>query len=170
MGMRRRDVLMAAAAAPLAGCAAADVKGFADLAAARQAIEGLASGWRSSGAWSLAQMLDHAAQSIEFSMSGFPEMKPALFRHTVGAAAFAVFKARGAMNHSLDEPIPGAPALSAPDALPPAMERVLKALRDFEAYNGVLRPHFAYGELDKPDYTRAHLMHLANHWQEVVRA
>lgn len=170
MGIRRRELVAMAAAAPLAGCAAGDVKGFAGIAAARKAIEGLASGWRSTGAWSLAQVLDHAAQSIEYSMAGFPEMKSALFRHTVGGAAFAVFKARGAMNHSLDEPIPGAPALAAPDALPAAIERVLKALHDFGAYTGTLRPHFAYGELDKADYTRAHLMHLANHWQEVVRA
>ena len=74
------------------------------------------------------------------------------------------------MNHSLHEPIPGAPALAAADPLPAAIERVQKALNDFEAYTGALRPHFAYGELDKADYTRAHLMHLANHWQEVARA
>ena len=170
MSIRRRELVVAAAAMPLAGCAAGDVKGFADLAAARKAIEGLASGWRSTGAWSLAQMLNHTAQSIEYSMVGFPEMKSALFRHTVGSGAFAVFKARGAMSHSLDEPIPGAPALAASDALPAAIERVLKALHDFEAHAGELRPHFAYGELDKADYTRAHLMHLANHWQEVVPA
>ena len=170
MSIRRRELVVAAVAAPLAGCAAADVKGFADIAAARKAIDGLASGWRAPGAWSLAQVLNHAAQSIEYSMGGFPEMKSALFRHTVGSAAFAVFKARGAMSHSLGEPIPGAPALTASDALPAAIERVQKALGDFEVYSGTLRPHFAYGELDKADYTRAHLMHLANHWQEVARA
>ena len=27
-----------------------------------------------------------------------------------------------------------------------------------------LAPHFAYGALNKAAYTRAHLMHLANHW------
>jgi hypothetical protein len=170
MSIRRRELVVAAVAAPLAGCAAADVKGFADIAAARKAVEGLASGWRSTGAWSLAQVLNHAAQSIEYSMAGFPEMKSALFRHTVGGAAFAVFKARGAMSHSLSEPIPGAPVLAATDPLPAAIERALQGLNAFEAYTGVLRPHFAYGELDKADYTRAHLMHLANHWQELARS
>jgi hypothetical protein len=29
-------------------------------------------------------------------------------------------------------------------------------------------PHFAYGALGKAEYTRAHLMHLANHWAEVA--
>ena len=40
----------------------------------------------------------------------------------------------------------------------------------FDAHTGVLQPHFAYGALDKPSYTRAHLMHLANHWQAFVPA
>ena len=43
-----------------------------------------------------------------------------------------------------------------------------EALRAFEAHAGPLAPHFAYGALDKPSYARAHLMHLANHWQEAL--
>ena len=74
------------------------------------------------------------------------------------------------MSHSLNEPIPGSPALAAGDALDGAIARALKALQDFEAHTGPLAPHFAYGALDKAQYTRAHLMHLANHWTDVVRA
>jgi hypothetical protein len=74
------------------------------------------------------------------------------------------------MGHALDEPIPGAPALDATTALDAAIARALVALRRFEAHAGALKPHFAYGELDKAQYTRAHLMHLANHWTEVVSA
>ena len=54
--------------------------------------------------------------------------------------------------------------------LPDAVARAAIALRRFEAHAGALQPHFAYGELDKAQYTRAHLMHLANHWTEVQRA
>ena len=43
----------------------------------------------------------------------------------------------------------------------------MQAMGRFEAFNGPLKPHFAYGELDKAAYTRAHLMHLANHWQQL---
>lgn len=114
--------------------------------------------------WSLAQMLQHLAQSIEYSMAGFPEMKSAAFRAVVGNLAFAVFNARGAMSHSLTEPIPGAPALDPQVALKDSVQRLLDALTAFEAWSGPLKPHFAYGELDKAQYTRAHLMHLANHW------
>jgi Protein of unknown function (DUF1569) len=166
----RREVLIAAAAATgLGGCAMTDVRTFPSLASARAAVEGLlAGGWKHTGSFTLAQMLEHAAQSVEYSLNGFPQAKSAVFQATVGRAAFAVFDARGAMSHGLDEPIPGAPALSL--ALPAAAERLLTALKSFEAHTGVLAPHFAYGELDKGQYTRAHLMHLANHWAEVVRA
>ena len=97
-------------------------------------------------------------------------MKSALFRGAVGSVAFAVFQARGKMGHTLDEPIPGAPALDAQAPLEPAIARAMSALRRFEAHSGALAPHFAYGELDKAQYTRAHLMHLANHWTQVERS
>jgi hypothetical protein len=168
--VQRRTLLLAASPLLLSACSASPVKTFPTMADARQAISTLASGWRSTGAWNLAQMLNHAAQSVEYSMRGFPQMKSGLFRATVGAAAFAVFDTRGAMSHALDEPIPGAPVLAASDAVAAAIERALKALGAFEQHSGPLQPHFAYGELDKTQYTRAHLMHLANHWAEVVRA
>ena len=111
--MDRRTFLATATALPLAGCGPSEVRTFASLEAATAALDGLLkTPHRSTGAWKLAQVLEHAAQSIEYSMSGFPEMKSAAFRATIGAAAFAVFDARGAMSHSLEEPIPGAPALA----------------------------------------------------------
>lgn len=167
--MRRRTLVIAASVAPLAACSTAEVKLMPTMAAAMAAIEGLAKGHQHTGAWTLAQMLNHAAQSIDYSIDGFPELKSALFRHAVGRVAFSVFQARGKMGHTLNEPIPGAPALDAQAPLEPAIARALAALRRFEAHTGALAPHFAYGELDKAQYTRAHLMHLANHWSEVQR-
>ncbi|OYU87587.1 MAG: hypothetical protein CFE45_24690 [Burkholderiales bacterium PBB5] len=168
--MRRRQALRligVAAAAPLAGCTEGAIQPFADIAAARRAVDALvAAGGRSRGAWSLAQALHHAAQSIEFSLHGFPQPKSALFQATVGQAAIAVFSARGQMSHSLSEPIPGAPALPTDEPVAQAAARLQQAWQAFEAHTGPLAPHFAYGPLDKAAYTRAHLMHLANHWTE----
>lgn len=171
--MQRRQ-FVAAAAAPvlLQGCSAGAVHTFPTLDAARAALKALlqpGSHWRAGGAWNLPQVLNHAAQSVEYSLNGFPQMKSAAFRHTVGRTAFAVFDSRGTMSHGLDEPIPGAPALDASSALEPAVARLLKALQDFENHGGALAPHFAYGALDKAEYTRAHLMHLANHWTLVTK-
>ncbi len=117
--------------------------------------------------WSLSQLLQHLAQSIEYSMQGYPEMKSAVFRALIGNSAWLVFNARGAMSHSLTEPIPGAPPLDATRSLKASVDRLLAALTAFEAWQGPLQAHFAYGQLDKAQYTRAHLMHLANHWERL---
>lgn len=155
------------AAAPLAGCTGGLTtfmtwkqaqQGVLDLLFKPQVVQG--------NAWNLSQVLQHLAQSIEFSMQGYPVLKGAWFRSTVGSAAFGVFNARGQMSHDLAEPIPGAPALDASQTLAPAVNRLLAAMDAFARFSGTLRPHFAYGELTKPQYERAHLMHLANHWTQ----
>jgi hypothetical protein len=164
-------VMLGTALPLLAACSPAAVAdaGFASLPAALATLQALKDKPpRASGAWDLPKVLIHAAQSVEYSLTGFPQPKAAWFRHTVGPAAFAVFSARGRMSHSLSEPIPGAPDIAAGQALDAAADRLLAALNRFESHTGPLAPHFAYGALDKPDYTRAHLMHLANHWQEMV--
>jgi len=113
--------------------------------------------------WSLPKTLAHAAQSIEYSLTGFPQPKSALFQHTVGAAAIAVFDLRGRMSHSLVEPIPGAPALDGSMGIYQVLERLEMAVARFRVWTAPLQPHFAYGALSKPAYERAHAMHLANH-------
>ena len=168
--MHRRHFLIAAAAVPLTACGTAEVGTFPTIAAAQSALDAvLKAPHRTSAGWPLPQVLEHAAQSIEYSLHGFPELKPAWFQHTAGAAAFAAFDAFGKMRHSLTEPIPGAPALSA-SMMEPAVARLKQVFTAFESHRGRLYPHFAYGVLSNAEYARAHLMHLANHWTEVVRA
>jgi hypothetical protein len=151
--VRRRTLLLAAAATPLAGCGAGALQGFSSFDAARRAIGALpAQQAKTSGGWGLPQVLQHAAQSIDYSITGYPEMKSAAFRGSVGAAAWAVFDARGAMRHTLDEPIPGAPALDAALTLPAAVDRLLAAMQRFEAHTGALQPHFAYGEIGRASW------------------
>jgi hypothetical protein len=125
---------------------------------------------RMSGAWDLPHVLHHAAQSIEYSMNGFPALKPAWFRATLGAYAFSLFSAGGQMTHDLAEPIPGAPEIPQGQPLAAAVGHASAALQAFARHTGPLAPHFAYGTLDKATYTRAHLMHLANHWNEATAA
>lgn len=114
--------------------------------------------------WNWAKTLTHCAQSIEFSMSGFPESKSAVFQNTVGAAAYRVFAWRGRMTHDLAEPIPGAPALDDATDIKTAEARLRAAIEQFRQWQGELKPHFAYGDLSKPEYELAHAMHLANHF------
>lgn len=117
----------------------------------------------SSAAFTWPQTLVHCAQSIEFSMSGFPQPKSQLFQRTAGSAAFGVFAWRGRMTHDLAEPIPGAPVLEAKLEPLQALERLRAAISGFQRWSAPLQPHFAYGALDKKEYELAHAMHLANH-------
>jgi hypothetical protein len=125
---------------------------------------------RSTGTWSPFQIFSHLAQSIEYSMTGYPEMKSSLFRHTAGSLAFFAFGTAGTMRHPLTEPIPGAPALTDTGDTTQAHARLIKALTDFTHWTGSLQPHFAYGTLSKEEYAQAHLMHVRNHLQEIHTA
>lgn len=168
----RRRLLLAAVGAPalLSACQGALVdERFASWSGARAVVMGVLRGdsQLQHPAWNLPQLLQHLAQSIEFSLQGYPQARSAVFRHTVGRAAFGVFDARGQMSHDLAEPIPGAPALQAELSLRDAVQRLLDAMQAFAAHRGLLAPHFAYGVLSKAEYQRAHLMHLANHWSQM---
>lgn len=119
------------------------------------------------GSWDPAKAFLHCAQSIEYSMTGYPEHKSDAFKNTLGSLAFSAFALKGAMAHGLDQPIPGAPELSMHQDLSRALAQLKKSLLDFQYYEGVLKPHFAYGELTKDEYEAAHVMHIYNHFDEI---
>jgi hypothetical protein len=125
---------------------------------------------RTTGAWPLGAVLEHLAQSVEMSMDGFPSSRGALFQNTAGNAAFTFFRLRGRMSHGLAEPIPGAPALGAGADWHPAEQRLRSAIARFDAWNGPMKPHFAYGSLTKGEFALAHQLHIANHQDEIVVA
>jgi hypothetical protein len=120
-----------------------------------------------SGRWNAFQVLTHCAQTVEFSMAGYPAPKSAVFQHTAGKLAFAAFSAQEKMKHSLSEPIAGAPVLAAVGDPREALERLRKAFTAFQQFQGVLAPHFAYGALSKADYELAHSLHFSNHLEEI---
>lgn len=117
------------------------------------------------GSWDAARTFNHLAQSVEFSMSGFPEQKSPLFQNTVGKLAYKVFNARGAMSHGLDEAIPGE-VVTGDVQTGDALLRLKNSLLAFKSYDAEMKPHFAYGALDKDDYAIAHVLHINNHLEE----
>ncbi len=132
-------------------------------------LEGLdVSTLSATGSWESARIFDHLAQGVEFSLTGYPELKPALFRSTVGPLAFSVFAAKGSMSHGLDEEIPGEVLRNVDAQI--ALDRLKSALRSFDEHQGTLAPHFAYGALSKTDYAAAHAMHVNNHFEELPGA
>ena len=121
----------------------------------------------SAGKWSPAHVFNHNAQSIDYSMAGFPESKSALFQSLLGKPAFAVFAAKREMHHGLAEPIPGAYEISDSGNLDAAIDKFLASIAAFKTFEGALKPHFAYGALSKADYALAHTMHFYNHLSEI---
>ncbi|WP_324731482.1 DUF1569 domain-containing protein [Pseudomonas paeninsulae] len=176
--MNRRQLVKFAALTGVAGVGAGywalpagEAPGPLSLQGAQQLVSGLRDKQLVSlKGWSPAEVFNHCAQSIESSISGYPELKPAWFRHSVGPLAFSVFAARGAMRHPLDEAIPGAAPLSEPATQVLALERLQQAFADFASYQGELQPHFAYGVLSHADYAQAHVLHLYNHLSLIRRA
>jgi hypothetical protein len=170
----RRTLLIAGTAAAGAGAAgllwvrAGNDGAILTVDAALQKVDALAKGGVSStGKWNPHQIFTHCAQSIEYSMTGYPSPKPKLFQDTAGAAAFALFSAKGRMKHGLAEQIDGAPVLEAKTGTGEALSRLRQAFLAFRQFNGALAPHFAYGPLKKQQYEQAHVMHFYNHLDEI---
>jgi hypothetical protein len=127
------------------------------------ALEGLERGERAlDGPWSLAQVLVHCAQSVELSLTGYPSPRGWVVRQVIGPRFMAKFLRQGFMSHDRAAPIPGAPPLGEP-TLAEGVARLRSAIRRFEAHEGPLAPHFAYGEVDKRSYEKLHSMHVADH-------
>ena len=109
--------------------------------------------------WAIA----HCAQSIECSMTGYPELRSGLFRATIGTLVKRKFLRAGTMSHDVGAPVPGAPPIDPAIALDAACDRATAALRSFTAFDGTLAPHLAYGHCTKPEYAELHLLHFEDH-------
>ncbi|MEE9375713.1 MAG: DUF1569 domain-containing protein [Rhizobiaceae bacterium] len=123
-----------------------------------------------SSAWEISRVFGHLSQGIEFSMTGYPEPKAEIFQKTVGKLAFNVFQARGKMNHDLGEPIPGEVITKQLIKPSDALNELKQSLLSFRDFDGALKPHFAYGSLNKGEYSAAHVMHINNHLEELKNA
>ncbi|MEU1573450.1 DUF1569 domain-containing protein [Streptomyces collinus] len=115
------------------------------------------------GPWNLSQTLQHCAQTVRYSVTGYPELKPALFRATAGALAKRIFLRRGAMKHPLGAEIDGAPPLDPDLPVTEAAAGFADAVALFTGHTGEHAPHPAYGRCTHDEFARLHAMHLAEH-------
>ncbi|MBV7697775.1 DUF1569 domain-containing protein [Streptomyces sp. TRM70350] len=115
------------------------------------------------GPWNLSQTLQHCAQTVRYSVTGYPRLKPALFRATAGALAKRLFLRRGAMKHPLGAEIDGAPPLDPDLPATQAAAALADAVALFTGHTGPHAPHPAYGHCTHDEFARLHAMHLAEH-------
>ncbi|MCG6194680.1 DUF1569 domain-containing protein [Leptospira sp. FAT2] len=116
------------------------------------------------GTWDAGKVFLHCAQSIEYSIQGYPENKSALFQNTIGKLVFLKFASSQKMSHDLEAPIPGAAPIHSDTDWKASLGVLQETILKFQAYGGELKPHFAYGSLSKEEYDLAHAMHIANHF------
>ena len=171
--MNRRQFLLLGAAVPAAlivtPALVASVRHY-DTEALIAELQQLPLTLRNPGEWNLSQVLQHCAQSVRYSLDGYPQMFSPAFQHTAGTVAATVFRAVGRMRHDLNEAIPGAGVLDAALPVEQARDLLVQALQDFRHYDGALKPHFAYGDLNKDAYAAAHWLHVRNHLDALLPA
>lgn len=148
----------------------AQILKMASLPEALSSTEALVSkrGFAVGGAWSFSQVLLHCAQSIEYSMTGYPRLKPWLVRATVGRLALALLLKRGYMRHDVSAPIPGAPAIEPTPDLTQALQKLRRSCDAFRSFERQLSPHFLLGPMSKQQYERLHAMHVADHLSAIT--
>jgi len=115
------------------------------------------------GTYTFTQTVQHAAQSIGYSMTGYPRLAPVSLRVTVGRAVKHLFLSRGAMRHNLSAPVSGAPELDTglPDLA--AIELLRTTVNRLAAFDGVLQPHPTYGRCTKEQVASLQTLHLREH-------
>ncbi|WEO76741.1 DUF1569 domain-containing protein [Cryobacterium sp. SO2] len=156
--------LLHASAAPDAPSPLAALLAFVDTLEARVRQDGSGSALLSPrGRYSFSETAQHAAQSIGYSMTGYPHLAPVSLRVTVGRAVKHLFLRRGAMRHNLSAPVSGAPELdpTMPDLAAVAVLRA--SVNRLVAFDGALQPHPTYGRCTREQVATLQTMHLREH-------
>lgn len=117
--------------------------------------------------WTFYEILSHCSQTIEYSMTGYPAMKPALLRNTVGRLVIKRFLRQGYMKHNLSAHVPGGEAITNSGSTEEGIQRLIKSIEKFQAFNGKLALHLIFGTLSKEEYDKYFSMHVADHLSEV---
>ena len=123
-------------------------------------VERLRAGYRSVGNWTLAQVCEHLAGSINGSIDGFD-----LRRHRIKRALFA----RPLLWYTFRFGIPSGytvdPALTPPDdaGLDGAITGLREALARYQQHDGPLSPHPLFGKLSRAMWNRMQCFHCAHH-------
>ena len=117
-----------------------------------------------SGNWSLYQILSHLSNSIEFSMTQYPHLLPLAVRRTVGKRGLKALLKNQEMQPGVQNPAaPQSREESDRSHEVQAFSALRKAIADFQAYDGPLAEHPAFGTVSKDEFEKVHAYHCALH-------
>jgi hypothetical protein len=119
--------------------------------------------------WSAYHIFVHCSKTIEYSMTGYPKMKPVIIRGTVGKLAINKFLKQGYMNHNLKADVPGSPVINDKGSFHEGRDILLQSIEKFMKFEGELKPHLLFGKLDRNIYDMYFAMHIADHLSELVK-
>lgn len=118
--------------------------------------------------WGIYEICMHCAQTISYSMTGYPKMKPAIVRLTIGKAVVSKYLKQGYMKHNLQSHVSGGEKID-PNGEPAAgIDHLLSEIEKLENYTGTLKPHSVFGEMTREDYMKYFAMHISDHFSEVT--
>lgn len=114
------------------------------------------------GNWSYFQILTHCATSLENCMKGLKRDMSWWKRHVSGPRAYRKAVAAGFMPAGVGAQ-PGKPVERIEGDEKAALERLLKAMDNFEKFEGKLSEHPRMGLLNKEQWRLIIAIHMANH-------
>ena len=133
---------------------------FRDLEKEIEKIE-KAVGLKTTGVWSVYQILQHLTDMLHGSMHGFPKHQPKIVRMTVGKYMYKKIIKSGMMRQGY--PNASAPAKREDAPIQPAIQRLRSMITEFENFNGHMAMHPFFDRLNKEEWTNLHLIHFSLH-------
>lgn len=113
--------------------------------------------------WSPYQIFVHCAKTIDYSMNGYPLLKPVIIRNTIGKIAIGKFLRQGYMKHNLLADVPGSPSIENNGSTSEGIKILLDSIARFQANGKELKMHLLFGQLSKKQYDYYFAMHIADH-------
>ena len=122
---------------------------------------------KTTGNWTLAQILCHIADTMEFFLSqqeGAIQV-PDFIQNTVGKLLLYKFFLFGKMDRGLKNPIKKGEPNNGDFSI--ELERVITLSKKFKDHTGTFNKHPVFGSLSREELTKLHLLHCSNHFSYI---
>lgn len=118
---------------------------------------------KSTTEWNPYQIFAHCAKTIDYSMAGYPLLKPVIIRNTIGKIAIGKFIRQGYMKHNLLADVPGSPSIENSGSTQEGIQILCDSITRFQSNEKELKMHLLFGQLSKKQYDYYFAMHIADH-------